>query len=58
MPIPSYVAFQMAQVAGPRMLFAEVLRLIAELRLPPDPAPRDARPVAIGSSKNLGRGAP
>jgi hypothetical protein len=33
-----YVTFQMAEVAVPRMLFAEVLRLIAELR-PPDPAP-------------------
>ena len=34
-----YVAFQMAEVAVPRMLFTEILRLIAELRLPPDPAP-------------------
>ena len=34
-----YVAFQMAEVAMPRMLFAEILRLIAQLRLPPDPAP-------------------
>jgi hypothetical protein len=34
-----YIAFQMAQVAVPRMLFAEILRLIAELRPPPDPAP-------------------
>jgi len=35
-----YVAFQMAEVAGPRTLFAEVLRLITELRpkLPPAPA--------------------
>ena len=32
------VAFQMAEVAVPRMLFAEILRLIAELRPPPDPA--------------------
>ena len=31
-----YVAFQMAEVAMPRMLFAEILRLIAELRPPPD----------------------
>jgi hypothetical protein len=30
-----YVAFQMAEVAIPRNLFAEILRLIAELRLPP-----------------------
>ena len=34
-----YVAFQMAEVAIPRNLFAEILRLIAELRPPPDPAP-------------------
>jgi len=31
--------FQMAEVAVPRMLFTEILRLIAELRPPPDPAP-------------------
>jgi Transposase DDE domain group 1 len=34
-----YVAFQMAEVAIPRNLFAEILRLIAELRTPPDVAP-------------------
>ena len=34
-----YVAFQMAEVAVPRTLFAEILRLIAELRSQPDPAP-------------------
>ena len=34
-----YVTFQLAEVAVPRMLFAEILRLIAELRPPPDPAP-------------------
>jgi hypothetical protein len=34
-----YVTFQMAEVAAPRMLFAGILRLIAELRAPPDPAP-------------------
>jgi hypothetical protein len=33
-----YVAFQMAEVAVPRMLFAKILLLIAELRPPPDPA--------------------
>ena len=32
-----YIAFQMAEVAIPRQLFADVLRLIAELRPPPDP---------------------
>jgi hypothetical protein len=30
-----YVAFQMAEVAIPRMLFADILRLVSELRLPP-----------------------
>jgi Transposase DDE domain group 1 len=30
-----YVAFQMAEVAVPRTLFAEILRLIAQLRPPP-----------------------
>src|SRR6476661_5155669 len=35
-----YVAFQMAEVAVPRTLFAEILRLIAELR-PPPPRRRD-----------------
>ena len=34
-----YIAFQMAEVAIPRDLFADTLRLIAELRSPPDPAP-------------------
>jgi hypothetical protein len=34
-----YVAFQMAEVAIQRNLFADILRLIAELRPPPDPSP-------------------
>ena len=34
-----YAAFQMAEVAIPRSLFAEILQLIGELRPPPDPAP-------------------
>jgi len=34
-----YVAFQMAEVAIPRHLFANILRLIAELRPPPEPSP-------------------
>jgi hypothetical protein len=34
-----YIAFQMAEVSIPRNLFAEILRLIAELRPSPDPAP-------------------
>jgi hypothetical protein len=34
-----YVAFPMAEVAIPRQMFQEILRLIAELRLQPPPAP-------------------
>src|SRR3954471_7319937 len=34
-----YVAFQMAEVAIPRQMFEEILRLIAELRPQPPPAP-------------------
>ncbi len=34
-----HVTFQMAKVAIPRPLFAGILRLIAELRPPPDPSP-------------------
>jgi hypothetical protein len=34
-----YIAFEMAEVAIPREVFADILRLIAELRPPPDPAP-------------------
>ena len=33
-----YVTFQLAEVAVPRDLFAEILRLIAKLRSPPYPA--------------------
>jgi hypothetical protein len=33
------IAFQMAEVAISRHLFADILRPIAELRPPPDPAP-------------------
>jgi hypothetical protein len=33
-----YVAFQMAEVAIPRHVFQEILRLIAELRAQPPPA--------------------
>ena len=34
-----YVIFQMAEVAMPRELFQEILRLIAELRPQPPPVP-------------------
>jgi hypothetical protein len=33
------IAFQMAEVAIPRQMFQEILRMIAELRLKPPPAP-------------------
>jgi hypothetical protein len=35
----AYVVFQMAEVAIPRQMFQEILRLIAELRPQPPPAP-------------------
>ena len=34
-----YIAFQMAEVAIPRGLFADIPRLIVELRAPPDLEP-------------------
>ena len=34
----SYVTFQLAEVAVPRRLFAEILSLIVRLRAPPAPA--------------------
>ena len=34
-----YVGFQMAEVAIPRILFAEIPRLVAEFRPTPDQAP-------------------
>jgi len=34
-----YVVFRMAEVAIPRRMFQEILRLIAELRPQPLPAP-------------------
>ncbi len=36
-----YVAFQMAEVAIPRQMFQEILRLIGELRLQPPPRLRE-----------------
>jgi hypothetical protein len=33
-----YVTFQLAEVAVPRRMFAEILSLIARLRAPPAPA--------------------
>ena len=40
-----YVGFQMAEVAIPKNLFAQILQMIAELRPKPDPAP--ARSVRL-----------
>jgi hypothetical protein len=38
-----YVTFQMAEVAIPREIFAEIVQRIADLRSPPAPVPtRDA----------------
>jgi hypothetical protein len=37
-----YVAFQMAEVAIPRILFADILRLVSELRPPPRSDRREA----------------
>ena len=34
-----YLVFQMAEVAIPRQVFQEILRLIGELRAQPPPAP-------------------
>jgi hypothetical protein len=45
-----YVAFQMAEVVIPRQMFQEILRLIAELRTQPPPAP------AIAFSKQVPQG--
>ena len=46
-----YIAFQMAEVAIPRELFADILRLIAELRPPPE------WPAAMSWSRKTGQGA-
>ena len=53
-----YVAFQMAEVAIPRNLFADILRLIAELRPPPDHSARVKRSFVTRPSQTHGRGAP
>ncbi len=44
-----YITFQMAEVAIPRPLFAEILRLIDGLRPPPLPAMTAPPPVASRS---------
>jgi hypothetical protein len=49
-----YIAFQMAQVAIPRDLFADILHLIAELRSLPDPAPGPGLPTAASGGNISG----
>ncbi len=48
-----YVAFQMAEVAIPRRMFQEILRLIAELR--PLPPHQHETPMSWGSMSTDGR---
>jgi hypothetical protein len=48
-----YVAFQMAEVAIPRQMFQEILRLIAELR--PQPPPKPAYRTGSSASATNGR---
>src|SRR5271165_5648447 len=50
-----YVAFQMAEVAIPRNLFADNMRLIGELRPPPGTSNWVMRSVVSRSTKNHGR---
>jgi hypothetical protein len=51
-----YIAFQMAEVAIPRGLFADILRLIVELRAPPDPAPASTARLSSAGTKPRDRG--
>jgi hypothetical protein len=51
-----YVAFQMAEVAIPRILFADVARRVSELRPPPAVA-SVKRSIVLHSIKNQGRSA-
>jgi hypothetical protein len=53
-----YGTFQMAEVAVPRQMFADILSLIARLRAPPEPARRAAGQVrrAIRGELCLGTG--
>jgi Transposase DDE domain group 1 len=44
-----YVAFQMAEVAIPKNLFADILRMIAELRPPPVVVPSRKAYAAVGT---------
>jgi hypothetical protein len=51
-----YIAFQMAEVAIPRHMFQEILRLIAELRPLPPPA-RLETPDLQAATATIGRSA-
>jgi len=44
-----YIAFQMAEVTIPRQMFQEIIRLIAELRPQPPPAPSVRGAMVMGS---------
>ena len=47
-----YIVFQMAEVAIPRQMFQEILRLIAELRLlPPSTPASDVRSSSINGDQ-------
>src|ERR1700746_3733897 len=51
-----YIAFQMAEVAIPRDLFADILRLIAELRSPLQRLDKEVTHAGVGSGESRGRG--
>lgn len=50
-----YVAFQMAEVSIPRRLFADILRMIAELRPPPITSTASCVPMSRVQSKTRGK---
>lgn len=50
-----YVAFQMAEVAIPRNLFADILHMIAELRQPPIKSTGSCIPMSRVQSKTTGK---
>jgi hypothetical protein len=49
-----YVVFQMAEVAIPRQLFADILRMIADLRPPPVTSTAYCAPMSRIQSKTRG----
>ena len=52
-----YIAFQMAEVAIPKGLFADILRLIVEMRAPPDLVPAQTARLSTRWNESPGRGA-